>query len=172
MKELKMEHIHCRIEYVAKENPTCNILINDKEEYMFIGNSDSVEFEFKVLLGDFKFTIEHFGKNMKKEPNKSIEIKKIYLNDIDLKSMIWNTVQVPDLPSWQNYNDYNWKGNLFLGHNSTISYKLKSPIIEFLFGYHQPSTKVSQGMTSQNNEFMNKMKEYFLKIVEEQKDGK
>jgi hypothetical protein len=161
-----MEHIHCRIEYIAEGKPTCNILINQEKQFTFTGDSNFYEFTFKVNPGDFIFTIEHFGKNMKKQANRFIEIKKIFLNDIDIKGMIWETVQMPELPSWQNYNDFNWQGNLYLGHNATISYKFHSPIIDFLFGYHQPTTKVSQGMSSENSSFMLEMKNYFLDIVE------
>jgi hypothetical protein len=160
-----MERIHCRIEYIADGNPTCNILINGKKEFSFTGNSTFYEFNFETPAGEFTLGIEHFGKDMKKHNNRFIEIKKIFLNDIDIKSMIWKTVQVPKLPSWQNYNDFKWEGNLYLGHNSTISYKFRSPIIDFLFGYHQPSTQTSHGMSSKDNSFIEDMKKYFSSFI-------
>jgi len=172
MKECKMERIQTRIEYTALEHPTCRVLINNRLVHNFVGDDTAVEFDFEVDSGDFTFTLEHHGKDMKKQAKKFIEIKKIYFNDIDIKNMIWETVQKPKMPHWQNYKDYKWESNLFLGHNSTIDYKLSSPIVNFLFDYHQPSTKVSAGMTSQNTSFMAEMKEYFTKKVQEQKNEK
>ena len=73
-----MERITSRIEYIAKENPTCNILINGKKQCEFTGSSDYFEFPFDVNTKDFTFTIEHFGKDIKREPNKFIEIFQRY----------------------------------------------------------------------------------------------
>ena len=70
-----MERILSRIEYVANENPTCNILINGKKQCEFTGDSDYFEFPFDVNTKNFTFTIEHFGKDIKREPDKFIEIK-------------------------------------------------------------------------------------------------
>lgn len=172
MKESKTERIACRIEYIAQQNPKCSVLVNAKKVKDFVADTGEIELDFDVDNGSFDFTIEHHSKDMKREPDKFIEIRKIYFNDIDIKNMIWETVQIPTMPDWQNYNDYKWEGNLFLGHNAKLNYKLKSPITDFLFNYHQPSTKVSAGMTSQNTKFMNEMKEYFSKIVQEQKNAK
>lgn len=172
MKESKTERILCRIEYIAQENPKCKVLVGNKTIKKFTADNESLEFYFSITQGPFDFTIEHYGKNMKRQPNKFIEIRKLFFNDIDIKNMIWDTVQVPTMPAWQNYNDYKWEGNLFLGHNASITYKLESPIIDFLFNYHQPSTKVSAGMTSKNTKFMDEMKTYFNKIVQEQKNAK
>lgn len=164
-----MEHILCRIEYISKFNPTCNILINNKIVNTFTGNNNYYEFEFSVPAGNFDFTIQHFGKNMIREPEKFIEIKKIFFNDIDIKNMIWDTTQIAKLPAWQKQSDFKWDSNLFLGHNGTISYKLKSPIIDFLLNYHQPVLKTSHGMSSDDNNFLKIMKEYFEKKIEEEK---
>ena len=49
MKWLKMERILSRIEYVANENPTCNILINGKKQCEFTGDSDYFEFPFQKI---------------------------------------------------------------------------------------------------------------------------
>ena len=163
-----MERILSRIEYVANENPTCNILINGKKQGEFAGNSDYFECEFDVNTKNFTFTIEHFGKDIKRQPNRFIEIKKIYFNDIDIKSMIWDTVQIPILPKWQNHNDFNWKGNLYLGHNGSISYDLQSPIVNFLFDYHQPSSKKQQETLAKSNEYLKEIKNYFLDVVKKQ----
>lgn len=164
-----MEHIHCRIEYICKDNPKVKILIDNKETHSFVGNKGNTEFTFSIDKKDFIFTIEHFGKNMKKDLEKFIEIKKIYFNDIDIKNMIWETTQIAELPKWQKSKDFKWKSNLYLGHNAKIEYKLQSPIIEFLLNYHQPIIKTSHGMASNNVNFLNEMKEYFEDKVKEQK---
>ena len=165
-----MEHILCRVEYISKLNPTCNVLINNKTVKTFTGNNSHYEFEFSVPAGEFDFAIQHFGKNMLKEPEKFIEIKKIFFNDIDIKNMIWETTQIAELPAWQKHSDFKWDSNLFLGHNGIISYKLESPIIDFLLNYHQPVLKTSHGMSSKDTNFLKEIKEYFEKKVEEQKN--
>lgn len=166
-----MEKIFCRINYQSnrtKPFPKCKILINDKKIHDFVADKTHEEFVFEIPEGPFRFTIEHYDKNMKHETEKFIEILKIYFNDIDIKSMIWNTTQIAELPNWQKKEDFEWKSNLYLGHNATISYNLKSPIIKFLLDYHQPEIKTSSGMTSNNSKFLKEMKNYFIKIVEEQ----
>jgi len=105
---------------------------------------------------------------MKRDLNKFIEIKKIYFNDIDLKNMLWDTEQVPQLPEWQKMEDYKWESNLYLGHNGYIEYKMHSPILDFLLEYHTKGAKVSSNMGSYNMELLYEMKEYFSTIVKEQ----
>jgi hypothetical protein len=165
-----MERILCRIEYVAEYSPNVRILINQKPIITFIGNKNFYEFDFEVDTGEFDFTIEHFGKDMKKESNKFLEIKKIYFEDIDIKDMIWMTTQIAEIPAWQNKNDFNWQGNLYLGHNDRLTYKLQSPIIEYLFNYHQPQIKNKENIaTSDNFKLLSEMKSYFEEKIKEQK---
>lgn len=164
----KTEKIFCTLEYDAKDNPTCKVLVNDKIVHEFIGDKKEVSFSFEVLSGPFNLKILHYGKNMKREINKFIEIKKIFLNDVDLKNMIWDTVQVPELPEWQDSKDFDWRSNLYLGHNGYIDYKLKSPIIDFLLEYHTYGVKTSSNMNSYDMNLLYEMKDYFSKIVSEQ----
>ena len=164
----KTEKIFCTLEYDAKDNPTCKVLVNDKIVHEFIGDKKEVSFSFEVLSGPFNLKILHHGKNMKREINKFIEIKKIFLNDVDLKNMIWDTVQVPELPEWQDSKDFDWRSNLYLGHNGYIDYKLKSPIIDFLLEYHTYGVKTSSNMNSYDMNLLYEMKDYFSKIVSEQ----
>ena len=82
--------------------------------------------------------------------------------------MIWLTTQIAEIPTWQNKNDFNWQGNLYLGHNARLTYKFKSPIIEYLFDYHQPHIKNKENIaTSDNLKLISEMKSYFeVKIKE------
>lgn len=165
-----MEHIHCRLEYTAKDDPKVRISVNDSVVHEFIGGNTHEEFEFVARDKNLIFKIEHYDKDMKKEINKYIEIKKIYFNDVDIKDMIWETTQQADIPSWQNKSDFVWQSNLYLGHNASISYNLESPIMEFLLDYHQPDKKTTVGMSSDNNNLLHEMKEYFQQIVDQQKN--
>jgi len=165
------ERIKCRIDYEAFGNPKCKVLVNGKVAHDFVGDNVSEDFEFCVGKGTFKFCIMHYGKDMKKESEKFVEVKKIYFNDIDIKNMLWETTQVPEIPSWQDKNDFKWESNLYLGHNGYIEYNMQSPVIDFLLDYHTHGAKVSSNMGSYNMDLLYEMKEYFGKIVEEQ-DGK
>ena len=165
---LDTEKIKCRIEYKANNNPTCRVVVNDIVVYGFKGDSKDVDFKFEVPVGSFSFKIIHYGKDMKKEVDKFIEIKKIYFNDIDLKNMIWETTQVAEVPVWQDSKSYKWDGNLYFGHNGYIEYNLCSPIVDFLLEYHKKGAKVSSNMGSYNMDLLYEMKEYFTKIVREQ----
>ena len=162
------EKINCRIDYESEHNPNCRILVNGKVVHDFVASKQLVKFSFTVNKGPFDFRILHYGKDMKRDLNKFIEIKKIYFNDIDLKNMLWDTEQVPQLPEWQKMEDYKWESNLYLGHNGYIEYKMHSPILDFLLEYHTKGAKVSSNMGSYNMELLYKMKEYFSTIVKEQ----
>lgn len=165
-----MEHILCRIEYKSKDNPKVKIHVNDKIVHTFVADKNYEKFEFCTREKKIVFKIEHYDKNMKREIDKHIEIKKIYFNDIDIKNMIWETIQKAEVPSWQNKNDFVWKSNLFLGHNASISYNLQSPIIEFLLNYHQPNKKLTQDISSNDDNLLYEMKDYFQSIVNNKKN--
>jgi hypothetical protein len=162
------EKINCRIDYEAKDNPKCRIIVNGRAVHDFVADGNTETFCFEVANGPFDFRVLHHGKDMKREINKFVEIKKIYFNDIDFKNMLWHTVQEPDLPKWQNKDDYKWEANLYFGHNGYIEYKMHSPILDFLLEYHTKGAKVSSNMGSYNMELLNEMKQYFSKIVKEQ----
>ena len=130
------EKINCRIDYDAKDNPNIRIVVNGKAVHDFIADKDKETFSFEVANGPFDFRILHYGKDMKREVEKFVEIKKIYFNDIDFKNMLWHTEQVPELPKWQSKDDYKWEANLYFGHNGYIEYKMQSPILDFLLEYH------------------------------------
>jgi len=164
----EIEKIKCRLEYDSNHDPKCRITVNGNIVHDFIGQGSNEIFEFETLQGSFTFRIELYGKDMKKDIEKFIEIKKIYLNDIDLKNKIWETKQIPEMPKWQDVGDFNWEGNLYLGHNGYIEYELRSPIVDCLLQYHTAGAKVSSNMGSYNMELLYEMKEYFSKIVKEQ----
>lgn len=163
-----LEKINCKIEYNSNDQPKCKILVDGKVVHQFVGNKGYENFDFEVKNGPFTFTILHYGKDMETEIKKFIEIKKIYFNNVDIKNMIWDTIQVPTLPAWQNIEDFEWNANLYLGHNGYIEYKMSSPIIDFLLLYHTKGSKVSSNMGSYDMTLLYEMKNYFSKIVQEQ----
>lgn len=143
--------------------------MNDKTVHEFIGNNKTEKFTFEASTGAFDFRIQHFGKDMKKEQEKFIEIKKIYFNDIDIKNMLWETTQIPELPKWQSPDDFEWKSNLYLGHNAHIDYKMRSPVVDYLLDYHTKDVGVDN-VGSYNMDLLLEMKEFFSKIVDEQEN--
>ncbi len=163
-----MEEINLKIKYIAKDNPKCRISVNETSIHEFTADKTQEVCSFSVPEGAFDIKIEHYGKNMKKEVDKFVEIEKIFLNDIDIKNKIWDTTQVAEVPQWQDKNDYRWKGNLYLGHNAYVSYRFESPIYKFLSEYHNQDKKVSSNMESYDMDLLYEMKDYFSKIVEEQ----
>jgi len=166
------EKVFCTFKYTANDQPKCRVLVNGKVVHDFIATGDEENFTFEVGHGPFVFRILHYGKNMKIETDKFLEIKSIYFNDIDFKNMIWDTSQVAELPEWQNKDDYEWKANLFLGHNGYIEYSMESPVINFLLEYHTKGAKVSSNMGSYDMDLLYEMKQYFEKIVKEQENEK
>ena len=158
-----MEHIHCRLEYEADGDPNMKIKVNDRLIKKFKAKGDHTEFSFVSSYKKIYLKIEMTGKN-EREVSKYFELKKIFLNDIDIKNMIWNTTQVPNV-SEKIKKKYKWEGNLYIGHNGYIEYTFESPIIEFLFNYHQPKNKVSSGMETKDKNLLQDMKKYFEKIV-------
>ena len=165
---MNREKVNCRLEYEAQDSPKCKVLINDEVVHTFTGNGSHDTFSFIVDKGPFKFKIVHHGKDIKKDTDRFIEIKKIFFNNIDFKNMIWKTTQVAELPKWQNKEDFQWESNLYLGHNGYIEYTIESPVIEFLLSYHTAGAKVSSNMGSYDMRLLYEMKEYFSKIVYEQ----
>jgi hypothetical protein len=162
------ESILCTLEYKANDNPKCKILVDNVVVHSFVAKDTVENFYFHVPKGKFNLKVLHYGKNMKTDVDRFIEIEKIFLNDIDLKNMIWETTQIAELPKWQNSKDFEWRSNLYLGHNAYIEYNLESPIIDFLLEYHTKGTKVSSNMDSYDMDLLYEMKDYFSKIVKEQ----
>jgi len=168
-----MERIHCNIEYNSSEDqgyPLCEVLYNNSVIKKFVADSNNIEFWFDSKNDFFKFTIRHYGKDMKKHTKRFIEIKKIYFNDVDIKNLIWKTTQQPILPSWQNYKDYNWESNLYMGHNGDLNWNFKSPIMKFLLDYHQSNRKVDHGLQQNNVNLLDEMINYFEKIIKNKKN--
>ena len=165
-----MEFISCRITYQANDNPKCMIMINDTTVHKFIAVNKKGEecFQFEVPPGPFVLKIVHYDKNMKTDLTKYIEIKTMQFNGIDFKDKIWDTTQIAEVPSWQNAGDYEWRGNLYLGHNGYLEYKLRSPVLDFLLECHTKGAKVSSNMGSYDMELLYEMKDYFSRIVKEQ----
>ena len=126
------EKVSCSITYEAKDNPKCKILVNGKAVHDFVGSTGEEDFLFEIDKGPFDFKIVHYGKDMKNDTEKFIELKAIYFNDIDFKNKIWETTQVAEIPAWQRQSDFKWDANLYLGHNGYIEYKMESPVIDFL----------------------------------------
>ena len=162
------EKIRCQILYEANGNPTCKIVVNGLCVHQFVGSGNKETFDFEVGEGPFSLRIVHYGKNMKKDLDRFIEIKKIFLNDVDLKNKIWETTQVAEVPVWQDASSFKWEANLYFGHNGYIEYEMESPIFNFLHEYHTFGAKVSSNMGSYDMKLLYEMKEYFSKIVKEQ----
>ena len=51
------EKINCRIDYEAKHNPKCRIVVNGRSVHDFVADGTTESFNFEVANGPFDFRI-------------------------------------------------------------------------------------------------------------------
>lgn len=111
--------------------PLARIFWNEKIISNFEANAGSIEFTLHQQQTEISIlSFEHYGKNYTRD-NKFIEIEKIYINNIDLDSILWDGIQYPILAPWDKDSTENisYKGNMYLGHNGYILWKFKNPLL-------------------------------------------
>lgn len=110
--------------------PLCEILWNNNTVKRFEANVDSVEFTIvqdpTALESILQF--HHYGINHHRD-DKWVEVKKIYINNIDLQHITWDGVQRAFIPPWDNGIDPVMPGNLYLGYNGHIEWRFKNPLL-------------------------------------------
>ena len=173
MKRLKMENIKFEFQHVSIKNPLIKIVIDGKiYANMQIDNNDPITIECNLENGKHSIEIQHYGKNYNYDSDRSFELKKIKINDVDVKYEMFKFVQYPDLPPWESWHSQNnpiaWINNLHLGHNGKLVYNnFQTPSIDWFKknfdNVHQPV-----GMQS-SKEILNLAKEFFIKESDSKK---
>lgn len=109
--------------------PLCEILWNGSTVKRFEANVDSIEF---TIVQDPQaiesvLQLHHYGINHHRD-DKWVEVKKIYINNIDLQHITWDGVQRAFIPPWDNVDPV-MPGNLYLGYNGHIEWRFENPIL-------------------------------------------
>jgi hypothetical protein len=167
-----MEHIKLEFHHISIKNPLVKFVINGKiYKNLEVKNNDPIMIECDVSDGLHVIEIYHYGKNYELDSDKSFELTKMKINDVDTKYEIFKFKQYPDLPPWEKWHHNNevicWENNLHLGHNGKIVYSnFSTPSVAWfknLFGtVYQPI-----GMKS-NEDVLNFAKNF---IIEKKNNG-
>lgn len=144
--------------------PLIRIIYNKKIKKNFEASGSEIEFNItqSSKLKKSVLKIEHYGKNYHND-DKFFEIEKMWINNIDLEHIIWESRQYPILPPWdENSNTpFFYKGNLFLGHNGYIEWKFKNPILIDIKNRLGKTVSRIDGQET-TSEVLNSIKNYFF----------
>lgn len=137
------------------------IKINDVIVARFHADNTEWVGEFSVdLLSTNVLKIEHYGKNYITDqcPDKHFELKKVFINGVDLKHHIYRFKQTAYLPPWDTTEPP--EHSFYLGHNGYLSMTIGSPInawIQNLFGLTKETMHGQQTTVA----VLNSVKKYF-----------
>jgi len=118
-------------EYSSAGWPLVRIYFDDCLVSNFEANSDSIEFTVQqnyITNSTSKLVIEHYGKNYCTD-DKFFAVDKMYINNIDLEHILWESTQYPLLPPWDNQSISEFYGNTYLGHNGKIVWVFNNPLL-------------------------------------------
>ena len=139
--------------------PLCRILWDAVQVANF--KADGQEIEFTVLPkpeGTSTLIVEHYGKNVYTEHDKFIEVKGIWVNNIDLKNIIWESMQYPIVAPWD--KPFQQAGNLYMGHNGHIVWRFENPILLDIQRRLGVKQQAQEGQESTRT-VLKEIKEYF-----------
>lgn len=175
MKKLDQIPIIINIKYKSSEYdpisgwPLIRIIYDDKIIKNFEADDLEAEFQIEQNLTDEYSTlkIEHYGKNYHSD-KKFFEIEKVWINNIDIEHILWESYQYPILPPWDDKSQEQTfqKGNMFLGHNGYIVWRFKNPIILDLKDRLGKSVSQIEGQET-TWEVLNSVKSYFFNIKDD-----
>ena len=148
-----IENIKLKLIYQSQSNngwPMIMIKINEEIVSRFEANGSEWHAELTVDLQQQNvLKIEHYGKNYitDQSPDKYFELKKVFINEVDLKHHIYSFKQTAYLAPWDTVSPPDH--SFYLGHNGYLSTMFESPVndwIQKLFGLttgtmHGQSTK-------------------------------
>ena len=139
--------------------PLCRILWDTVQVANF--KADGTEIEFTVLpkpTGTSTLIVEHYGKNVYTEHDKFIEVKRIWVNNIDLKNILWESVQYPIVAPWD--EPFQQAGNLYMGHNGHIVWRFENPLLLDIQRRSGVKQQAQEGQESTRT-VLKEIKEYF-----------
>ena len=142
--------------------PMCEIRWNSETVKRFEANVDVIEFAVMQDTESDQSVLEfhHYGINHHRD-NKWVEIKQIFINNIDLQHITWDGVQYAFIPPWDNVNPV-MPGNLYLGYNGYITWQFDNPILLDIQKRLGKTVQQIQGQET-TRAVLNEIKDYFWK---------
>lgn len=140
--------------------PLCEIQWNGQTVKRFEANVDVVEFKVQQELQAEQSVLQfhHYGINHHRD-DKWVEVKQIFINNIDLQHITWDGVQHAFIPPWDNVDPV-MPGNLYLGYNGYISWTFQNPILLDIQKRLGKTVQQIQGQET-TREILDQAKEYF-----------
>ena len=126
-------------------------------------SADGTEWEQSFCL-DLKpnncLQIEHYGKNYITDqmPDKYFELKKIFVNDVDLKHHVHRIKQTAYLPPWDSVGPP--AHSLYLGHNGYLELNFDSPVNGWLQAVFGLTAETIHGQQT-SRAVLSSVKQYF-----------
>jgi hypothetical protein len=164
MKNYNKAVIKLAFEYQSQYNNTWPfILIKINHEIVSRFQADSTNWEC-VLEFDPKDTnrlqIEHYGKNYitDQRPDKYFELKRCYINDVDLKHHIHSFKQTAYLAPWD--TDPPPSSSLYLGHNGYLELEFAAPVNNWIKKMFNVSNDTMHGQHTTRKTLI-EVKQYF-----------
>jgi hypothetical protein len=137
------------------------IKINDNIVERFHADQSDWTGQFLVNLNDFNtLKIEHYGKNYitDQNPDKFFELKKIFINDVDIKHHVHKIKQTAYLPPWDTVAPP--EHSLYLGHNGYLGLSFCSPVNSWLQELFGVSKETMHGQQTSRS-VLDNVKKYF-----------
>lgn len=132
-----MERIKFEFRHKSKRIPLIKIIIDNKiYKNLLVENNDPIIIECDLEYGKHSIEIVHYGKDYFNDGDKSFELECLLINDVDIKYEIFDFIQYPDIPPWEDWHNNNekitWKNNLHLGYNGKIVYNnFETPSVDW-----------------------------------------
>lgn len=161
MIKLKMEHIKIKIQVQFELSPRTIVSVNQNVVFDQKINHNEINLEAQIDNSAWSLGIRHSDKDYIESNNEFIEVKNIFLNDVSVGKMLWNTVQVPTDIDYNEMIKHNWKGNLFLGHNSYCIWNFTSPVETMLRNYYKTNSNKTMNAQETTQETLDYMKQKF-----------
>lgn len=144
--------------------PLCEVSWNNNTVKRFEANVDKIEFTIvqNTELDKSILQFHHYGINHHRD-DKWVEIQKIYINNIDLRHILWDGVQHAFIPPWDDLDPI-MPGNLYLGYNGNITWTFDNPILLDIQKRLGRTVKTIHGQET-TAEVLEKTKKYFWNHV-------
>ena len=118
-----MERTNFKFDFTKAGLPLIKLLVDGKIYANHRCTRDgSISIDCELKDGKHVIEIVHYGKNYSTDTDTHFELQKLYINEVDIKQELFNFIQYPDIPPWDNWHVDNhpleWKNNLYLGHNA------------------------------------------------------
>lgn len=146
--------------------PTCEIRWNGITVKRFEADVDKIEFKIQQDPDKSQSILQfhHYGINHHRD-NKWVEIKKFFINNIDLQHITWSGVQHAFIPPWDD-KDPVMPGNLYLGYNGYVEWVFDNPLLLDIQKRLGRTVKQMPGQET-TREVLDKTKNYFWNIGQE-----